>query len=139
MALARECAWGAAARVRERWVPRLSALPVRLEKEWLELCDQEVNVVGGELGVYEIGDTTGATLYIGYAGGNATYGLRGELRRQLDAHVGGGRRFRYEINMQYMSRWQELLMVHQSDHACLPTMQGSDRPARLGRLDPGSR
>lgn len=113
-------------------------LSVRLEKEWRELSEAEVKKVGGELGVYEIADATDATIYIGYAGGNSIFGLRSELRRHLEAQ-GPGRRFRYEVNMQYLSRWNELLAVHRSDHGGLPAIQGSDTPLRVGRVDPGSR
>jgi hypothetical protein len=108
-----------------------------LSKVWRDLSEAEIQTVGGELGVYEIGDATGQTLYIGFAGGNSTFGLRGEMKRQLNI-VGPGRRFRVEINMQYLSRWDELLAVHEAVHGRLPSMQGSDKPARIGRLHPHS-
>lgn len=109
---------------------------VRLDKEWRELSAPEVAAVGGEMGVYQIADGNGEILYIGYAGGGSTFGLRGELRRRLEL-FGPGYRFRYEVNVQYLSRWNELLAVHHTDHGRLPARQGSDRPSRVGRLDPG--
>lgn len=111
-------------------------MTVRLEKPWLELSEAAVGRLGGELGVYEIGDAGGTVLYIGYAGGRATFGLRGALQRHLGR--GEGRRFRVEVNMQYMSRWNELLAVHLSDHGGLPPEQGSDVPMRVGRVNPAS-
>lgn len=112
-------------------------MSVRLEKPWRELTEAEVGRLGGELGVFEIGDAAGETLYIGYAGGLAIFGLRGELQRHLAAGE-PGRRFRCEVNMQYMSRWNELLAVYMSDHGALPRLQGADVPLRVGRLHPGT-
>lgn len=108
---------------------------IRLDRDWRELTDSGLDEVGAELGVYEIADAQGTVLYIGYAGGRSLFGLRGELRSRLQA-LGPGRRFRTEINMQYLSRWNELLAVHLADHGRLPELQGADRPARLGRISP---
>lgn len=112
-------------------------MSVRLDKPWRELSEEEIGSVGGELGVYEIGDAAGEILYIGYAGGQAIFGLRGELKRHLGSGE-AGRRFRCEVNMQYMSRWNELLAVYLSDHGGLPPGQGSDVPLRVGRVNPAA-
>jgi len=44
--------------------------------------------------------------------------------------------FRVEVNMQYRSRWFELLMVHQADHGSLPPDNAKNPPPVLGRLSP---
>jgi hypothetical protein len=36
--------------------------------------------------------------------------------------------------MQYLTRWQELLMIHEADHGVVPS--GNERPRSLGRLHP---
>jgi hypothetical protein len=45
-------------------------------------------------------------------------------------------RFRVEVNQQYTSRYQELLMLHVADHGSLPAVNQTDPPPRLGRLSP---
>jgi hypothetical protein len=45
-------------------------------------------------------------------------------------------RFRYEVNQQYTTRYQELLMLHVADHGTLPVVNAADPPVRLGRLSP---
>jgi hypothetical protein len=47
-----------------------------------------------------------------------------------------GHSFRFEVNMQYMTRYKELLMVHAADHGELPMDNRKSRPPRLGRMNP---
>ena len=54
-------------------------MSVRLEKAWEPLCEEAVKRLQGHLGVYELADASGKTLFIGYAGGRSRFGLRGEL------------------------------------------------------------
>ena len=63
------------------------------------------------------------------------FGLRSELQREARER-GTGCQFRVEVNMQYRSRWLELLMVHQADHGSLPSDNAKDPPPNLGRLSP---
>jgi hypothetical protein len=111
-------------------------MAVRLEKPWLSLTAAGVEKLSGDLGVYQVADGGGQVVYIGYAGGRSLWGLKGELREQL-AERGEGHSFRVEINHQYMSRWEELLHVHASDHGTLPVGNEHHRPRRIGRLSPG--
>jgi len=86
------------------------------------------------MGVYELADATGAVLRIGYAGGRSRFGLRGEIAAAASA-LAGARAFRYEVTTAYLTRYQELLMLHQADHGRLPP-HNPPEPG-LGRLSPG--
>ena len=107
---------------------------IRLEGEWRPLEQSEVDTLDGSLGVYQLADDDGVVRRIGYAGGRSLFGLKGELQAHLDAG-GPATRFRVEINMQYMSRYDELLMVHVADHGARP-IDNDDRRS-IGRLTPG--
>lgn len=106
---------------------------VRLDKPWVELTPEAAGAVGGHMGVYELADSTGTVVRIGYAGGSSRFGLRGVLRAHAEA--GDAARFRLEITNSYLSRYRELLMVHVADHGCLPAGNDED-PDSLGRLRP---
>ena len=104
---------------------------IRLEGPWAALDEEAVRRIPAVLGVFELGDADGVVRLIGYAGGRSLFGLRSEI----GAHRGSFDRFRYEVTSAYLSRWQELLMVHQADHGALPPDQ-PDPGRRLGRLSP---
>jgi len=108
---------------------------VRLDKPWRELTAANVAGLAGELGVYQLGDAQGRILRIGYAGGRTLFGLRSELEAALTA--GEAETFRTEVNAQYLSRYEELLMVHKADFGNLPPGNAADARRRLGRLSPG--
>ena len=108
---------------------------VRLEKPWVALTAEAVADLRGELGVYQLADREGRVLRIGYAGGRSLFGLRGELGAALAA--GEAAAFRTEVTAQYLSRFEELLMVHKADFGSLPPGNGADARRRLGRLSPG--
>ncbi|MFI4936457.1 MAG: hypothetical protein ACHP7N_17755 [Caulobacterales bacterium] len=108
---------------------------VRLEKPWRELTAANVASLAAELGVYQLGDAQGRVLRIGYAGGRTLFGLRSELEAALAAAEAAN--FRTEVNAQYLSRYEELLMVHKADFGELPAGNGADARRRLGRLSPG--
>jgi hypothetical protein len=108
---------------------------VRLEKPWRELTAANVAGLAGELGVYQLGDAQGRILRIGYAGGRTLFGLRSELEAALTA--GEAAKFRTEVNAQYLSRYEELLMAHKADFGELPPGNAADAHRRLGRLSPG--
>jgi hypothetical protein len=108
---------------------------VRLDKPWRPLDAAEVADLRGELGVYQLADADGRVLRIGYAGGRSLFGLRGELGAALAA--GEAARFRVEVTAQYLSRFEELLMVHKADFGELPAGNAADARRRLGRLSPG--
>lgn len=107
---------------------------LRLDKPWIELTAQAIAALPGQLGVYQVAAAgVERIVEIGYAGGHSRFGLRSELARQLEKRDGRELIFRYEVTMQYMSRYQELLMLHLADHGELPPDNRED-PARLGRL-----
>lgn len=108
---------------------------VRLDKPWVDLTAENVARLAGELGVYHLADAEGRVLRIGYAGGRSLFGLRGELRAALVARE--GERFRTEVTAQYLSRYEELLMIHVADHGWLPTGNAAESRRRIGRLSPG--
>lgn len=110
-------------------------MELRLNKPWRDLTAEDVARVPGQLGVYQLGDERGAVVYIGFAGGKSLFGLRGVLQRHIDERAPVASRFRYEVNMQYMSRYKELLMLHTADHGGLPEANGRERPVHLGRLN----
>ena len=107
---------------------------IRLAKPWIALSPEAIRALPGQLGVFELADGEGRVLQIGYAGGRTLFGLRSAVdeaaRRQR-----GAVRFRYEVNMQYLSRYQELLMLHKADHGALPDGNAGERMT-LGRLSP---
>ena len=108
-------------------------MAIRLTKPWRPLEADEVARLPGQLGVFQIGGPAGEVLRIGVAGGRSRFGLRGELDAEL-ARRGPGFRFRVEVNIQYHTRFLELLMVHQADHGALP--RENVAPPGLGRLRP---
>jgi hypothetical protein len=110
------------------------SIRLRLDKPWRPLTAEEIARLPGQLGVYQVADATGTILFIGQAGARATFGLRSELQREL-AERGADHQFRVEVNMQYRTRWFELLMVHQADHGELPP-DNAKNPPPLGRLSP---
>lgn len=99
----------------------------------------DIAKVGGHTGVFEIRDATRKVVFIGYAGGNSRMGLRGELSTTLSTAGPGARlEFRCEVNSNYLSRFQELLMVHVHDMG-EPPRDNREFPGRLGVLSPLSR
>ena len=111
-------------------------MSIRMTKPWIDLTTQAVQALPGQLGVYQLADTSGQVVYIGFAGGRTLFGLRSELDRALAERPGRAALFRCEINQQYTTRYQELLMLHVADHGELPLANRADPPIRLGRLSP---
>ncbi|MGO8920981.1 MAG: hypothetical protein ACLQJR_34245 [Stellaceae bacterium] len=107
---------------------------IRLAKPWTMLATEAVRALPGQLGVFELGDGEGRVLQIGYAGGRSLFGLRSEIEAARQRHR-GARQFRYEVTMQYLTRYQELLMLHLADHGALPEGNRGER-MKLGRLSP---
>ena len=110
------------------------SIRLRLDKPWRPLSAEEAARLPGQLGVYQVADAAGTILYIGQAGARSPFGLRSELQRELQDR-GTGHQFRVEVNMQYRTRWFELLMVHKADHDSLPA-DNARNPPPLGRLSP---
>jgi hypothetical protein len=111
-------------------------MSIRMEKPWIDLAAETVRALPGQLGVYQLADAQRRIVYIGFAGGRSLFGLRGELGRALETRPGGATLFRIEVNQQYTTRHQELLMLHMAEHGSLPPLNAADPPVRLGRLSP---
>jgi len=111
-------------------------MAIRLDKAWADLTEENVQRLGGQLGVYQLGNAKGEILYIGVAGGRSLFGLRGEVRKALEKPPAGATRFRVEVNSAYLSRHMELLMAYRADHGRLPVANTDVDETRLGRLSP---
>ena len=109
-------------------------MAIRVAKPWQALTSEAIATLPGQLGVFEIADERGRVLYIGYAGGRSLFGLRSELGRAR-ARAPDARCFRCEITMQYLTRHQELLMLHVADHGAVPEGNRGEG-MRLGKLSP---
>src|SRR5262245_36715675 len=108
-------------------------MKLQLDKPWLPLTSDEVSKLRGYLGVYQVAGSDQRVVRIGYAGGRELFGLRSALEREL-ARQPGGSLFRYEVNVQYQSRWRELLMLHLRDNGQVPPGNRDEPLPRLGRL-----
>ena len=106
---------------------------VRLAKPWLDLDEAAIAALPGQLGVYEIGDAKGGTLELGFAGGRSRFGLRSAIADATAKHQTAAR-FRYEVTMQYWSRFEELLAVYLADHCELPPGNADRGDRRVGRI-----
>jgi len=109
-------------------------MAIRLTKPWQSLSDEAIRGLPGQLGVFELADDAGRVLDVGYAGGRSLFGLRSAVERARVA-MPDARRFRCEVTMQYLTRHQELLMLHVADHGAMPEGNRSE-PLRLGKLSP---
>jgi hypothetical protein len=99
---------------------------VPIDKPWLDGRGLKASELPGTVGVYELGDADGVTIFIGYAGGRSLFGLRGVI----GAHFGGDEpnpvirerltRFRYEVTTSYLTRQLDLLSRFNADHGGLP-------------------
>lgn len=110
-------------------------MAIRMTKPWTSLTAETVGKLTGQLGVFQLADADDRVVFIGFAGGRSLFGLRSEVAKAAD-DVTGATRFRVEINQQYTTRYQELLMVHVHDHGDVPAGNKGKPLPRLGRLSP---
>lgn len=113
-------------------------MSIRLDKPLQALTVENLKPIQGQLGVYHLADASGRVFYIGYAGGRSLFGLHGELTREMHAHEGRDIQFRCEVNQQYISRYEELLMLHKVDFGELPERVLEEYPYKIGKLSPAS-
>lgn len=108
-----------------------------MTKPFEPLTSEAIDRLPAQLGVYEIADADGHTRYIGYAGGLEPFGLQTALRRELERPdaVDQQLMFRLEYTSGYLTRWEELLMVHLADHGSLPPAN-AHQTDKIGRLSP---
>lgn len=109
---------------------------IRITKPFQPLTLESLKNVHAYLGVYHLAEPDGTIFYIGYAGGKSLFGLNSELKREMEARAGKPAMFRYEVNMQYLSRHEELMMLHVADHGELPERNRRELKHKLGRLTP---
>lgn len=109
-------------------------MPVRLDKPWIPLTEENVAKLSGHLGVYQLANSAAEIVYIGVAGGRSRYGLRGALIDALQAPPAGAVQFRYEVNMAYHTRYLEILQAYRYDYDCLPVGNRDIDEKRIGRL-----
>jgi hypothetical protein len=102
---------------------------LRMTKPWQELTSDALRQLPGQLGVFELADEDGVVRRIGYAGARELFGVRSAL----EPFVGRYRSFRWECTTAYLTRWQELMMVHKADHGALPA-DNPEPPGQFGRL-----
>jgi hypothetical protein len=111
------------------------AMQVRNTKPWRRLDEDELRAVPVTTGVYELADEDGRVVDLGYAGALSQFGLRGaiaEAGEALDEAVA----FRYEVHNQYISRFEEMLMVREFDDGALPAAVLARGIRSHGRLTP---
>ncbi len=108
-------------------------MAIRLTKPWIDAAEA-LTRLRGNLGVFELANDEGEVLYIGYAGGDSLYGLKGTVTHALQ-QVAGATQVRFEVSTAYHTRYRELLMVYQADFGRLPPAHAG-LPANLGKLSP---
>lgn len=102
--------------------------------QWQPLTAEAVAALPGVVGVYEIADAEGNVADIGFAGARAIFGLRTKLEPWLEKP--GDWRFCYEITNSYLTRYRELVMVHQARYGDLPELVRANPERVTGRLQP---
>jgi hypothetical protein len=116
-------------------------MTIRLTKPWIDLSRLDAGAIPAQLGVYQLADTARQVVYIGYGGGREPFGLRSAIETAIAARSAAAtaRYVRYEITHGYLSRWEELLMVHRHDHGQLPAgnIEAGHRAGRLTPAGPG--
>ena len=111
-------------------------MAIRMTKPWSPLTPDTIKKLPGQLGVYQLGNDKDEIVYIGFAGGRSLFGVRSEIERALKEKTAGATQFRVEINQQYTTRYQELLMVFVADHGDVPSGNKGGPLPKLGRLSP---
>lgn len=89
--------------------------------------------LAAHMGVFELADAAGAVLFVGYAGGNSRYGLRSEVQAALATYPQAVS-LRFEVNTAYLTRFQELIMLHESRGT---PVERPETPLTFGTLQPG--
>ena len=109
-------------------------MSIRMDKPWIPLTDENLKLVKGQLGIYQLGSESEGVTFIGCADARTLFGLKGELLSHLEARLNIS--FRVEVTSAYQTRYRELLMVHFADHHCYPRDNKESDLPKLGRLSP---
>lgn len=114
-------------------------MSIRLTKPWIALGTIDIETLPAQLGVFQLADDDDRVIYIGYGGGKTTFGLRTAITEAIDVAAdhesGPAAAVRYEVTHGYLSRWEELLMVHVHDAGDTPPVN-DPLDAPRGRLSP---
>lgn len=102
-----------------------------IARELQPLTADAAAALPAQLGVFEIVDGQGTSVYFGAAGALEPFGLRTALAAAAQRWDEAS--FRYETTHAYMTRWQELLMLHAATHGAVPAANAGDAH-RIGRL-----
>jgi hypothetical protein len=109
-----------------------------MNKPWLDATSDVLAEIPVGTGVYEIRDPTGDVIDIGYAGSKEPFGLRSALQRLVHDLDSDALQLRYELHVQYHSRYVELVLSHRARHeSSAPESVAHRMPAVHGRLTPG--
>ena len=111
-------------------------MAIRMTKPWVALTLDNIKKLPGQLGVFQLANAQSEIVYIGFAGGRSLFGVRSEVEQALKDTIAGATQFRVEINQQYTTRYQELLMAHVADHGDVPSGNKGGSLPKLGRLSP---
>lgn len=111
-------------------------MAIRMTKPWVALTAENVKKLPGQLGVFQLADASGHVVFIGFGGGRSLFGVRSEIEKAMADLPKGATQFRVEINQQYTTRYQELLMLHVHDHGAVPAGNIGKPLPTLGRLSP---
>ena len=59
---------------------------IRLEKAWTDLNAETIASLPAQLGVYQVADSQGTVLSVGFAGARHLFGMRTALQEELNLH-----------------------------------------------------
>jgi len=106
-------------------------MSLRLTKPWIPI-GHALHRLHGHLGIFQLANAEGETIYIGYAGAKGKFGLKAAVTDAAQ-EMTAATQVRVEITTAYHTRFRELLMLHVADHGQLPA---GNPPIRLGKLSP---
>jgi len=104
-----------------------------MNKPWMTV-DDALAVLRGNLGVFQLADRQDQVLFIGFAGANSAFGLKGVVSDLLP-DIEQVSQVRFEVTTAYHTRYRELLMLHQADFGALPPAN-PPLTFKLGKLSP---
>lgn len=108
-----------------------------MTKPWIRATEAALRDVPATTGVFEIrrGDEI---LDIDYAGALELFGLQSKIAEVVAELVGEGVEFRYESHTQYLTRFEELVLVHKArNDGHIPVGLVRRNVSVPGRLSPG--
>jgi hypothetical protein len=106
-----------------------------MTKPWLVVTAETLAAIPPATGVFELRRSDGEVIDIGYAGGRDLFGLRSRISAAAESPGHIDLQMRYEIHVQYLSRYVELVLAHRATHGgSIPEIVGKRPIAVRGRL-----